>query len=110
MDTSLLILIGAACLILGMVAAYLYLNSKNNARVREADQHVVDAKAHAERITTDAKRDAESARKTALVEAREEILQLRKEQEAEERKRKGDLQVLENRIMQREESLDRRSD
>ncbi|MBR2682122.1 MAG: ribonuclease Y, partial [Atopobiaceae bacterium] len=46
----------------------------------------------------------------ALVEAREEILQLRKESEGEEKRRKSELQSLENRIMQREESLEHRND
>ncbi|MDO5107808.1 MAG: ribonuclease Y [Coriobacteriaceae bacterium] len=109
MDT-LSIVIGIVCLAIGALVAYLYLNSKNNARVIEADRHVAEAEARAQRITSDAERDAESARKTALVEAREEILQLRKEQEAEEKKRKGELQNMENRILQREESLDRRND
>ena len=102
--------IGLACLALGIAVAYFYLTNKNNARVREADQHVAEAQARAERITADATRDAESARKSALVEAREEIFQLRKEQEAEEKKRKSELQSMENRILQREESLDRRND
>ena len=102
--------IGVACLALGIAIAYVYLTNKNNARVREADQHVADAQARAERITADATRDAESARKSAIVEAREEIFQLRKEQEAEEKKRKSELQSMENRILQREESLDRRND
>ena len=104
------IVIGIICLAVGALIAYLVLSNKNNARVREADQHVADAQARAERITADAERDAENARKTALVEAREEILQLRKEQEAEDKKRKGELQNMENRILQREESLDRRND
>ncbi len=104
------VIIGILCLLAGVVVTYLYLTNKNNARVREADQHVADAEARAERITEVAQRDAENARKTAMVEAREEILQLRKEQEAEDKKRKGELQVMENRILQREESLDRRND
>ena len=104
------IIVGILCLAVGALITYLALSNKNNARVREADQHVADAEAKAERITSDAQRDADNARKTALVEAREEILQLRKEQEAEEKKRKGELQVMENRILQREESLDRRND
>ena len=83
--------IGLACLALGIAVAYFYLTNKNNARVREADQHVAEAQARAERITADATRDA-------------------KEQEAEEKKRKSELQSMENRILQREESLDRRND
>ena len=104
------IVIGIVCLAVGALIAYLVLTNKNNAAVREAEQKLANAEAAAARITEDAHRDAESARKTALVEAREEILQLRQRSEAEEKQRKGELQVLENRIMQREESLDRRND
>ncbi len=104
------IVVGIICLAVGALAAYLVLNNKNNARMREADQHVADAQVQAQRITADAERDAESARKTAMVEAREEILKLRQQQESEERKRKSELQVMENRILQREETLDRRND
>ncbi len=104
------IAVGIACLVVGALVAYLYLGNKNNARVREAEQQIADARATAERITSEAQRDAESARKTALVEAREEILQIRQKSEAEDNKRKSELQVLERRIMQREETLDRRND
>ena len=45
-----------------------------------------------------------------MLEAKEEILQLKQNSEAEEKKRKGELQSMEGRIMQREESLDRRND
>ena len=104
------VVVGVVCLVLGAGGAYLYLGNKNSARMIEADQHVATAQAEAERITRDAERDAESARKTALVETREEILQLKQKQEAEEKKRKSELQGMENRILQREESLDRRND
>ncbi len=107
---GLALVIGLVCLAVGALATYLYLTSKNNAKVLEAEQRVAEAQAQAERIYADAEREAASAKKTALVEAREEILQLRKEQEAEDKKRKGELQNMENRILQREESLDRRND
>ena len=104
------LVVGVICLVIGALAAYFYANSASNAKVAEANRQIQDAQSRAERITSDAEREAEAAKKAALVEAREEILQLRKESEVEERRRKGELQSLENRIMQREESLEHRND
>ena len=105
-----LVLVALACLAIGASAVYFYLTQMNRKRLEEVDKRVADAEAHAAKITMDAVRDAEGARKTALVEAREEILQLRQQQELEDKKRKEELQVMENRILQREETLDRRND
>ena len=104
------LVVGALCLILGALGAYLYANSASNARVIEMNRQVEEARIKAERIASDAEREAAAAKKAALVEAREEILQLKKESEQEERRRKGELQSLENRIMQREETLEHRND
>ena len=97
------IAIGAICLLLGAAAAWLYANSQSNAKVIAAKSAVSDAEAEARRINDDARREADSAKKSALIEAREEILQLKQRSEAEEKARKAELQALEGRIMQREE-------
>lgn len=97
-------------LVVGAVVAYLYASSKSNAKVVEADQRVAAAKSQADQIAADAKANAETAKKTAILEAKEEILQMRQSSEDEDKKRKGELQRLENRVMQREESLDKRND
>lgn len=104
------IVIGVICAALGFGAAYAYSTSKTNARVVEAQHKIEGAEARAERIESDARRDAEAAKKAALVEAREEILQLKKEGDQEVRRRKDELEKLENRILQREESLERRNE
>lgn len=101
------IVIGIVCLVVGALVTYFVVTSGNNSKVQEA---VEDAREQAERIASDARHDAETAKKAALVEAREEILQLKQKSESDEKKRKQEIQKLENRIMQREESLDRRND
>lgn len=53
----------------------------------------------------DAKRAAETLKKEALLEAKEEIIQNKQAAEAEEAQRKKEIRALENRVMQREESL-----
>ncbi|MGI6755511.1 MAG: ribonuclease Y [Atopobiaceae bacterium] len=97
-------------LVVGVIAAYAIATNKNSQRVRDVESRVEAARAQAEKITSDAQAQAETAKKSALVEAREQILQLRQESEEEDRKRKNELQNLENRIMQREENLDNRND
>ncbi|WP_058270405.1 ribonuclease Y [Olsenella massiliensis] len=104
------IIIGIICLAAGAIGSYLFVSNANNSKVQEAARVVSEAEQRARRITEDAQRDAETARKTSLVEAREEILKLKQSSEGEEKKRKQELQAMENRIMQREESLDRRND
>ena len=59
---------------------------------------------------SDARRAAETLKKEALLEAKEEILKNRQAAEAEDKQRKAEIRTLENRVMQREESLDRRND
>ncbi len=96
--------------VVGAIAAWAYANSKSNARVQEENGKVEAARSEAARITEDARLGAETKKKEAILEAKEEILKLRQASEAEDRKRKGELQRMENRIMQREESLDKRND
>lgn len=104
------IIIGVVGLLVGALIAYLVVSNGNNSKVQQANRALDDAQGEAKRIAVDAARDAENAKKTALVEAREEILQLKQRSEADEKRRKQELQDLERRVMQREESLDRRND
>ncbi|ERL06569.1 ribonuclease Y [Olsenella profusa] len=104
------IIIGVVGLLVGALIAYLVVSNGNNSKVQQANRALDDAQGEAKRIAADAAHDAENAKKTALVEAREEILQLKQRSEADEKRRKQELQDLERRVMQREESLDRRND
>lgn len=58
----------------------------------------------------DAEKAAESKKKEALLEAKEEIHKLRSELERETKERRFELQRLERRLMQKEENLDRKID
>lgn len=108
---QLVLLTGVAalsCLVCGS-CVYFYLVRVSTSKLDQMKREVEDAQTNASRIVDDAKREAATTKKTALVEAKEEIYQLKKAAEAEEKQRKRDLQTMENRIMQREESLDRRT-
>lgn len=111
------ILIGLLCLLGGAGGSYKLATSKNNARVREAeakiaeaDSKINEAEVKAVEIKTVAEREAESARKEAILSAKEEILQLKTLSDKEEKERKNEIHQIEKRMMQREESLDRRTD
>ena len=58
----------------------------------------------------EAERDAESKKREALVEAKEEIHRLRSDMEREARERRAELNQFERRVSQKEEVLDKRSE
>lgn len=78
-------------------------------------KHIAEAKIGAaeERATMlleNAKKDAEAKKKEILLEAKEESLKTKNELEKEAKDRREELQKMEKRLIQKEESLDRRSD
>ena len=64
----------------------------------------------AESIISDAHRQADTIKREAEVEAKDEALKLRAEIEAERKERQQSVREAEHRVQQREESLDRRTD
>jgi ribonuclease Y len=68
------------------------------------------ARITAERILTDAEKQAETLKKEALLEAKDEVFSLKAEAETEAKERRKDLTALETRLMQREESIERRAE
>jgi len=68
------------------------------------------ARSSAGRIVADAEKQAESLRKEAVLEAKDEVFKIRAEAEAEAKERRKELTALETRLMQREESMERRAE
>ena len=66
------------------------------------------ARESAERIVQDAEKQAETLKKEALIEAKDQAYRLKQEAEVEAKDRRKELTALENRLVQREESIDRR--
>ena len=97
-------------LVLGAIAAIAYMRTAKQGSLHEADEKIQSAHAQAESLIGDAKRQAETLKKEALLEAKEEIIKNKQAAEAEDKQRKNEIRTLENRVMQREESLDRRND
>ena len=79
-------------------------------RKNVSEKEISSAEEEAKRIINDAIKSAESKKREAMVEAKEEILKSRSEYEREEKSRRADLQRQENRLQQKEENLDRKTE
>jgi ribonuclease Y len=95
--------IGAAALIVGLVAGYLVRRAVGEAKIKSAE-------AEAKRILDEAHKSGEARKKELLVEARDETQRLREELEKEIRERRQEVQRTERRLINKEESLDRRQE
>ena len=74
------------------------------------EREITSAEEEAKRIINEAIKNAESKKREALVEAKEEIHRNRSEFEREEKARRAELQKQERRLQQKEENLDRKTD
>ena len=70
-----------------------------------SEKEISSAEEEGKRIINEAIKSAETKKKEALLEAKEEILKNRSEYEKEEKSRRADLQRQENRLQQKEENL-----
>jgi ribonuclease Y len=73
-----------------------------------AEAKLESAETEAERIVATAHQEAEALKREALLEAKEEAHRIRTEDERELRGRRNELNQLERRLLQKEESLDRK--
>ncbi|MHA6251222.1 ribonuclease Y [Oceanobacillus sp. CAU 1775] len=89
-------------LIIGLFVGYLI-------RKKIAEAKISSAEELAKQIVEEANRNADAAKKEALLEARDENHKLRQQAEDELRERRAELQKQENRLTQKEENLDRKS-
>ena len=78
--------------------------------VKNAESKVSQAEQTVRTMIEDAIKKAETIKKETIIEAREEALRLKTEQEREEKERRSELQRSERRLQQREESLDKKQD
>ena len=106
--------VGVAAVIGGIFLGK-FLNKKKTekeigAATSQADKIVGDAKAEADRIVAHSKEESKRALKEALLEAKEQDLKLRKEFESETKEKKAEIQRMEQRLTQKEDSLDKKSE
>ena len=88
-------------LAIGIGAGYFVRKNISEAKIGEADSL-------AKNIIDQANKDAETMKKEKLLEAKEEIHKFRSDAEKENRARRSELQKYERRVIQKEESLDRK--
>ena len=108
MDQSTII----ACIITGVIAFFVggalcfFVGVQYRRKVAEAE--LGSAEEEAKRILSDAIKSAESRKKEALVEAKDEIYKMRTEAEKDVKERRSEVTRQERRLVQKEESLDRK--
>ncbi len=77
-------------------------------RKKVAEARIGSAEDEAKRIVNDAIKSAEQKRKEVVLEAKDEIFKMRNESDRELRERRNEVQRQENRIIQKEENLDKK--
>ncbi len=105
LKTSLFVVVIIACVFLslaiGVAVGIVY-------RKKVAESAIGSAQQEATRIVNEALSKAESKKKEAVLEAKDEIHKLRSEADKENRERRSELQRQERRLVQKEESLDKK--
>ena len=96
-------LIAVVMVLIGLGVGYFLRKNIAEGKLNQAEQE-------AARIIANGERTAESKKKEALLEAKEEIHKLRSDVERENKDRRSELQRMERRILQKEESLDKKLD
>ena len=79
-------------------------------RKKVSEREIQSAEEQAKKIINEAIKAAESKKREALVEAKEEIHRNRTEYEREVKERRSELQKQERRLLQKEENLDKKTD
>lgn len=95
------LLLSIAALLVGLAAGYFI-------RKMIAEAKISSAEAAAKKIIEEANHEANSMKREKQLEAKEEAHRLRNDLEKESRERRSELQRLERRLVQKEESLDRK--
>ena len=102
MTITVSIIIAVVTLLVGSVSGYLY-------RKQAAEKRIGRTEAYAKNLLEEATRKADEKKKETILEAKEEVLRLKTELDKECRDRRSEVQRSERRIVQREESLDKKT-
>ena len=105
-ETLIYVIFGAVALLLCVIGFF----AGSAFRRKSAEKTIGSAETEAKRILNDAMKTAETRKKETLLEAKEEIHQLRQDTEKELRERRAEVQRQEHRLQQKEETLARKTD
>nr|WP_207636224.1 ribonuclease Y [Proteocatella sphenisci] len=100
-DQIMIIIIALLIAVVSVAAGYIVRKKIAEGKLNEAETVVT-------RMIDDAEKKAESVKKEKLVEAKEEVHKLRAEAEKEYKERRNELQKYEKRVLQKEETLDKK--
>ena len=105
LTTAIILIVSAAvaALVVGFILGQVH-------RKRVAEKAIGDAPEEAKRIVSNALTTAETKKREAILEAKDEIHRERTEYEKEIKERRNEVQRQERRIVQKEESLDKRTE
>ena len=92
-----------------LISAVIFIPVGIIVRKRIAESKIQSAEREASRLIENVKVEAENIRKEELIKAKEEVLQIRNELDQEIKERRGDIQVQEKRLIQKEENLEKRT-
>ena len=106
-DILVCVIVGIIALVVGLIIAF-PVGVAYRRRVAEAE--IGSAEEEARRIVNESIKTAESRKKEALVEAKDEIHRLRTEADKEIKDRRAEVQRSEHRLQQKEESLEKKAD
>ena len=104
-EASQIIFIIAIALVVCLVAIFVFIYTRKNISLANVSKSEEEAK----KILNEAQKDAESKKKEAILEAKEEVHRLRSDFDKESRERRNELQRLERRVLQKEETLDKKT-
>ncbi|WP_413228401.1 ribonuclease Y [Clostridium sp. CS001] len=103
---QMMIVIVSAILVVVLVGIFVVIYTRKNI----SQANISKAEKEAKRILDESEKEAETKKKEAILEAKEEVHRLRTDLEKESRERRNEVQRLERRNIQREESLDKKGD
>ena len=103
LDVIIPIIVGVVMLVAGAAIGYFYRRNIAEAKVAKAEDAV-------KQMIDDAQKRAESLKKETILEAKEEVYKLKSENERELKERRAEMQRSERRVLQREETLDKKLD
>ncbi len=96
-------------LVISVIASFITFRLGFNHRKSTAEKEIGSAEEESTRILTEAEKVAESKKREALLEAKEEIHKSRLELDREIKERRIEIQRLERRLVQKEESLEKKA-
>ncbi len=100
--------IGIGLVIGAAIASFISFRIGYNRRKSDAEAEIGSAEQESKRILHDALKTAESKKREALLEAKEEVHRSRMELDREIKERRNEIQRQERRIIQKEETLDKK--